>query len=102
MFSSDFCLGKKYKIWVTFFESLAGASVMGFVSYFSLGILDRIFDLKTGWGIFSQGLFSGLMGIISGLVLMYLLGNKELEDLVSAVKNKFWKKKIIAPEQSDL
>ncbi len=102
MFSSDFCLGKKYKIWVTFFESLAGAFVMGFVSYFALGVLDGVFDLTTGWGIFSQGLFSGLIGICSGLVLMYLLGNKELEDLVSAVKNKFWKKKIIAPEQSDL
>jgi len=102
LFKKDFSFSKKFKIFSAFVESLAGAVVMGLVAYFFLGVFDGIFNINTGLGIFLQGLFSGLIGIVSGLCILILLKNKELLDLIKALKNKFWSKQVIAPELSDL
>lgn len=102
IFSKDFSFGKKYKVFATFVDSFLGALVMGLVSYLMLGIFDNIFDINTGVGIFSQGLISGLIGLTAGLIALYLLKNEELLDLAKALNNKFWKKRILAPEQADL
>ena len=102
MFIKDFPLKKDLCVLKTFIESLIGALVMGIIAYVCLGIFDNVFDINTGLGIFLQGLISGVLGIITGLIVLVLLKNKQLLDLIKALKNKFWKKRVIAPEQSDL
>lgn len=101
-FKKDF-LGKiSFGIRRSFFQVLFSSLTIGIVSYLMLNIFDDIFNLNTFMGIFLQGLFSGLIGIISGFFVLYLTKNKELFDLIKALRNKFWKKDILSPEQQGL
>lgn len=102
LFKKDFLSLNKVKILPCFIESFTGALTMGVVSYVLLGVFNNIFDINTGSGIFLQGFFSGVIGIILGVFVLYILKNKELFDIIKALKNKFWHKNIIAPEQTDL
>ncbi|ETB63659.1 TPA: hypothetical protein DIC38_03330 [Candidatus Nomurabacteria bacterium] len=102
-FKKDFLKDYNFKvISKTFFDSLLGSIVIGVVSYLSLGIFDDIFDVTTGYGIFLQGFVSGSIGILYGIFVLYLIKNREIRDLFVAIKNKFWKNRIVAPEQIDL
>jgi putative peptidoglycan lipid II flippase len=82
----------------TLLESLAAAVTMGTVAYFMLDVLDDVFNLDTFWGIFLQGLLSGLSALIVGLALLALLKSEELAEAVSALRHKFWRTPAIAPE----
>ena len=83
-------------------HSFYGATVMGFVSYQLLGVFDNVFDINTFWGIFLQGFLSGIIGIAAGIILLKLLGNKEMSEVSTALHHKFWKSKPVAPDQGDL
>lgn len=102
LFAKDFPVCKNFGIFKTVWQSTLAALFMGSVSYLCLGVFDNVFNINTGVGIFMQGLISGLIGMISGLVVLYLLKNKQLLDLINALSCKFKKKIILAPEQSDL
>lgn len=102
LFKRDFLKSKNINLKTTFTESGLGAVVMGLVTYICLSLFDGVFNINTGRGIFLQGFLSGVMGIISGIFILSILKNKELSDLISTLKNKFWKKKIVAPEQGEL
>jgi len=101
-FKKDFLKEKSINISSTFFDSLMSSLVMGFVSYIFLSLFDNIFNINTLLGIFLQGLLSGLIGIISGILVLYLLKNKEFFDVLNTLRRKLHLNKIIAPEQSDL
>ncbi len=102
LFKKDFLHNKKINLSLTFIQSFAGAVVMGSVAYLSLGFFDNIFNLNTGLGIFLQGLISGIMGIASGVFVLILLKSNELFGIIHALRNKFWRNRVIAPEQADL
>ena len=86
----------------TFLQSLFASLVIGIVSYFFLNIFSPIFGTVTFWGIFLQGFFSGGLGIIAGVIILYLLGNQELKDLSKTLKSKFWRTKVVAPSQEGI
>ena len=75
---------------------------MGYVAYIFLGIFARSFNLETFWGIFGQGFFAGIVGILAGIVVLKLLGSPELDSTVNTIKSKFWKAKVVIPIQQDL
>lgn len=102
LFKKDFLKGHSSKLFKTFIQSFIGSLVMGFVSYFFLGIFDDVFNITTGRGIFFQGLLSGILGIASGVLVLYLMKNRELADLIKTLSHKFWKNKVLAPEQGEL
>lgn len=102
LFKKDFLEKKDVNLSSCFFESSISAITMGVVAYFLLDFFDGIFNINTGTGIFLQGLCSGLIGILSGILILILFKNKEFIDIVNALKNKFWRKNVIAPEQGDL
>ena len=95
-------IGKEDFILKTFFQSLGASFCIGLISYLSLNALSPVFGLETFWGVFLQGFISGILGILSGAVVLYLLKNKEFRDLIKTVKTKFWKQKVIVPEQQEL
>ncbi|MCE9549226.1 hypothetical protein K8Q98_02395 [Candidatus Nomurabacteria bacterium] len=97
----DFMANKQF-ISKTFFQSLSSSFFLGVVSYISLNILSPVFGTTTFWGIFLQGFISGILGILAGILILYLLGSEELKDLVKTLHTKFWKAKVIAPSQEGL
>jgi peptidoglycan biosynthesis protein MviN/MurJ (putative lipid II flippase) len=102
LFKKDFLHGKSSKLFTTFIQSAIGAGVMGAVAYIFLGIFDDVFSLNTGRGVFLQGFLSGIIGIISGILTLMLMKNQELKDLTTALGHKFWRGRVIAPEQREL
>jgi len=102
VFKKDFIKNKNLGLTRTFVESLIGGVTMGLVSYIFLGVFDGVFNINTGKGIFMQGFLSGIFGIISGILVLMILKNKELADLIKALHNKFWRNRVIAPEQGEL
>ncbi|HPS21320.1 MAG TPA: murein biosynthesis integral membrane protein MurJ [Candidatus Paceibacterota bacterium] len=98
----DFMEKKEQFIAKTFFQSLGASFFIGIVSYLSLNAFSSVFGLGTFWGVFLQGFISGIFGISAGAVVLYMLKNKEFSDLIKTLKSKFWKQKVIAPEQQEL
>ncbi|MFA6324744.1 MAG: lipid II flippase MurJ [Candidatus Paceibacterota bacterium] len=97
----DFMKGESF-IAKAFFQSLGASFFIGFVSYIFLNIFSPIFGTTTFLGIFLQGFVSGIIGIIAGVIVLYLLKNEELYDLIKTLRTKFWHAKIIAPAQEEL
>lgn len=102
LFKKDFLVSANSMLSKTFFQSLIGAFTMGLFAYISLNLFSYIFNLDTFLGIFLQGLFSGLIGIGFGILILFAIKNKELLDITKALSHKFWKNRIIAPEQGEL
>lgn len=102
VFKRDFLHSNKINLSKTFIQSATSAITMGLVTYLFLGILDNIFDINTGRGIFFQGFISGILGIVSGVFVLTIFKNKEFFDLIKALKNKFWRNRVIVPEQGEL
>lgn len=86
----------------TIFHSFSSAVIVGFVSYIGLNIFDKVFNINTLYGIFMQGLLSGILGIISGIYILKVLGSRELQDVSKTLRRKIWKAKVVAPNQTEL
>jgi putative peptidoglycan lipid II flippase len=101
MFQRDFETFSK-SLLRTFFQSLSASIIMGFVSYEFLNVFDDLFDINTFWGIFSQGLFAGIVGIATGVLMLVLLRNREIVEVWKSLHSKFWRADIVAVEQEEL
>ncbi|MFZ2763568.1 MAG: hypothetical protein WAX80_00805, partial [Minisyncoccia bacterium] len=55
-------------------------------------------DTDTLIGIFLQGALAGLLGILSGVIVLALLKNRELSLIWSAIHQRFWKTEVIATD----
>jgi putative peptidoglycan lipid II flippase len=86
----------------TFFQSLGASFCIGFVAYLGLQAFSPIFGTITFFGVFFQGFLSGILGILAGVLVLYLLKNEELKDLFEALKTKFWRTRVIIPPQEEL
>lgn len=86
----------------TLFQSFSASIIMGFVAYLGLNIFDNIFNINTLVGIFMQGLFSGILGTIAGILVLKGLKSVELDETWTALHKKFWKVKTIVPDMGEL
>lgn len=73
------------------FQCFSAAVIMGLVAYKMLDIFANIFNINTFLGIFFQGLFSGFIGFVAGLLILLLLKNKELAEVSRTLHQKIWK-----------
>ncbi|MBX4189035.1 murein biosynthesis integral membrane protein MurJ [Candidatus Parcubacteria bacterium] len=80
----------------TLFECSSASVVMGYASHIALTLFAPLFNLNTLPGIFLQGLVAGMVGIVIGILVLRLLGSRELAESWRAVHAKFWKAKVIA------
>jgi hypothetical protein len=48
-----------------------------------------VLNINTFWGIFLQGLFSGLIGLVVLVVTLKLLENEEINEIFSTFKQRF-------------
>lgn len=86
------------KVIRTLFESISSSLIMGYVAYTGLNIFDNVFDLNTLPGIFFQGFFAGIVGIMAGVIVLYLLNSQELGEIWQTLHKKFWKAKVLGPD----
>jgi putative peptidoglycan lipid II flippase len=86
----------------TFFQSLSAAILMGFVARLFLDVFADLFDIDTFWGVFSQGLFAGIVGIATGVLMLVLLGNDEIKEVWRSLHSKFWRVDTVIAEQEEL
>ena len=70
--------------------------------FHQLNIFSPIFGTTTFWGIFLQGFVSGILGILMAIFILFLLKNKELQDVILAFKTKFSKNKVVLPTNPDM
>ena len=76
--------------------------VMGVIAYFSLSVFDNFFNINTFVGIFMQGFLSSVTAFVVGFFILKYFKNKELNELLTALKNKFQKRTPIKPEPEKL
>jgi putative peptidoglycan lipid II flippase len=86
------------QFFLSFSESFAGAGVIALGSYVSLQLFSGIFDLNTFVGIASQGIISGIIGLISGFMFLIIIGNKEISTVLHVSLKKVRKQAIPIPE----
>lgn len=85
-----------------FFETLSASVIMGFVTHQLLDLFDNVFDINTFWGIFAQGFFSGVLGILAGMTLLSLLGSREFREVRNSLVHRFWRTRTVGAEGSEL
>ncbi|PIR58141.1 MAG: hypothetical protein COU71_00325 [Parcubacteria group bacterium CG10_big_fil_rev_8_21_14_0_10_38_31] len=100
IFEKDF--GRLFGLRRVSWQSIVSAVVMGIIAYISLYIFSNVFDINTFVGIFLQGLFSGVVGIMVGIGILFSLKNREMEEIVTSFRHKFWRTKPIAPQPEEL
>jgi putative peptidoglycan lipid II flippase len=86
----------------TLFHSFSASVIMGLGAYLGLNVFDKIFNLETVFGIFMQGLLSGLVGIIAGIIVLKLLKNQELEEIWTTLHHKIWQAKPLPADISEI
>ena len=82
----------------TLFQITSASLIMGYVAYGLLYVFSGVFDTDTLFGIFMQGFASGMLGIVAGVVVLYLLKSQELKEVWSTLHKKIWKAKVIIPD----
>lgn len=86
-------------VWKAFYQSLISALALGFVSYVVLNVLAPIFGMKTFFAVLGQGFFAGLAGTLASVIILYAFRNEEFFNLISALRQKFWKTNLTDPER---
>ncbi len=84
-----------------FWESLMASLVIGIVSYIVLNLLIGLNTMRTFWGILGQGTLAGFAGCAVGVLVLYLIGNKQLLELIFALRHKFWKVDLVEPYKTE-
>lgn len=82
----------------TFFQSFSASVIGGFVAYLGLNIFNSVFDLSTALGVFLQGFFAGIMGIIVLIIVLLLLKSSELSESWRALHHRIWKRELAVAE----
>lgn len=86
------------QFFISFSQSLMGASIIALVSYVGLQFLSGVLNLNTFVGIALQGALAGIGGVIAGFLFLLLVGNKEIQVVTHMSFKKFRKQPILQPE----
>ena len=86
----------------TMLHSFGASVVGGYVAFLFLEVFSSVFNLQKIYGIFLQGFFAGILGLVAWLVVLILLKNAELHDVWKALHARIWKVKVIAVDQEPL
>lgn len=76
---------------------IASAGVYTVLSLLSIGV-----DQGRFIGVLLQGVLAGLFGFFIYGIILIALKNEDIYLFIDTVKSKFWKQKVIVPEQQDL
>ncbi len=86
------------EIKTTLFHSISASIILGTGTYVGLNIFSDLFNINSLVGIFMQGIFGGVCGLIAGISTLIALRNREIHEVWGTVHVKFWKSRVIAPD----
>jgi putative peptidoglycan lipid II flippase len=101
MFERDY-RGFSRPVLATLFQSFSASVIMGYITFVSLRFFNLFFTLEKATGVFLQGLCAGLVGILAWIAVLHLLKSTELAEVRETLHKKFWKAKVVVPEQETL
>jgi len=84
----------------SFVEVLCASVVGGVATYLALNALQGFLTLHTTFGVFSQGLLSGIVGILVIMGILRVLKNTELQAVTDTLHHKLWRGKTVIGEQN--
>jgi putative peptidoglycan lipid II flippase len=84
------------EVYHTLFVSLAASVFVGLGAYVGLNITASWFDTGHLWSVFLHGLVSGLMGLMVGILTLWLLKSRELAEFWRTLHQKFWQAEAVA------
>ncbi|MES2215852.1 MAG: lipid II flippase MurJ [Patescibacteria group bacterium] len=85
----------------TLFQTFGASVIMGYAAYWGLRFF-AFLPLEKAWGIFLQGFFAGILGIIVAIGILLLLKNRELIEVWTTLHRKIWKAKVPPAEVEHL
>jgi hypothetical protein len=102
-FEKDF-RGFSRNLFGTFMQSLTGSVFAGFVAYLLLQMFDKyvVFSMDTLAGVFLQGFCAGVAGLFAGAIFLIVLRNKEIVEVLRALRHKVWKFRPTTVDQEEL
>jgi putative peptidoglycan lipid II flippase len=102
IFERDFKISLPRSLYQTLFHSFLSAVASGAIAYIGLQVLAPLLDQETFIGIFSQGVFAGILGITAGIVVLLLLQNREIKEMWRSLHSRFWENAIVVPEIEEM
>ncbi len=78
------------------------ALIAGLVAYEFLEVLGLYLNLNTFWGIFTQGFWAGIAGLLTWWLILELMGNEEIKEVRTALHRKFWKAGVVLPDKEEI
>ncbi len=79
------------------FKISAAALIMALVVQAMKPLVASYVNMQTGWGIFTQGLVSGLLGLMIFLIAALALGSDEARHIKEAFSKRFFRAKAAQP-----
>ena len=80
----------------TLFESISASVILGYVAHLGLLVFGPLFNLSSVWGVFLQGFCAGILGIFAGLIVLYILGSRELTEALYSIKARLASPEMVA------
>lgn len=93
---------RKHDIKKTLLHTISASIIAATGIYLLLSVISVGVDQARFLGVFIQGLIAGLFGILIYSMILIALKNEDIWLFINIVKSKFWKQKVIVPEQVDL
>lgn len=87
-------------IWVDLIRACSAAMLGGTAAYATLNFVVAGINPDTFIGIFIQGLFAGIMGILGVVVAYAALGSPELREVVQSFQKRLFKTDVVAPQEN--
>ena len=86
-------------VMTTFFQSFVASLALGIVSYLTLNAFGPFTRQRTFWSVFLEGGVATFTGILAAVIVLYLFKDEQFLELVSALRQKFWKTDLTDPEK---
>jgi putative peptidoglycan lipid II flippase len=94
VFKKDFNYKGGYGIAKSFWQSACASVIMGLVAYGMLKLIDPYFSQDATFGVLGHGLISGVVAVLVGTAVLYVMKNEEIQIFINALHKKLWKTSI--------
>lgn len=96
-FEKDF-KGFTREVGPAFYQSCAASVILGFVAYLGLSLFGQLLRPESLVEIFLQGLGAGVLGIIAGIIVLFLLKNREVKEVGKSLRARFWNTRVVSTD----